>query len=626
MKPVSTNYGSKAKSILNISEFKGVDLQNSPPNVDESRSPDAPNMIRDVPGKVRKRMGYHKIAEYDGRINGVHQLNGVEIIHAGTKLYKENTVLYSGMADTRSTGFQVEKRFYLLDGEHYLCYDGTTVKAVSELAYVPTIVDARSPKVKNGVTLEPINLLGKKWTEGYIGTASDTVYQLSFGNLDNTPVTVQKLKADGSWQTLIEGTNFSVNRTTGEVTFTTAPGESPISGHTNIKITASRTWKEYAGRIEKCDICTLFGVGGAADRLFVTGNPDFKNYDWYSQMNDPTYFGDTWYSVLGQDSARIIGYSMVGGQLAAHKGPGESGRNIILRKGTLTANVGASEAERSQVAAFPISDTLQGEAAIAKYSFAYLVNEPLYLSALGICALALTDATGERYCQNRSFYLNKALCDEAGLSDAYGIVYKDFYLLSVNNKVYLLDSLVKSYERGMPYSTHQYEGYYFTGIDARVLWQKNGALRFGTSDGKIMEFYTNPEAQESYQDNGAPIAAHWDLPELDGKQFYKNKTFRRIAVRLASAPATGVDIDVQKKGLWYSLYRDLAKARYFLWSRITWSKFSWCSDTTPHTISAKIKVKKVDKARYRLKNENLNEPFGIYNVALEFTESGYYKG
>jgi len=93
MKPVSTNYGSKAKSILNISEFKGVDLQNSPPNVDESRSPDAPNMIRDVPGKVRKRMGYHKIAEYDGRINGVHQLNGVEIIHAGTKLYKENTVL-----------------------------------------------------------------------------------------------------------------------------------------------------------------------------------------------------------------------------------------------------------------------------------------------------------------------------------------------------------------------------------------------------------------------------------------------------------------------------------------------------------------------------------------------------
>lgn len=626
MKPVNANYGSKAKSILNISEFRGVDLQNSPPNVEDSRSPDAPNMIRDVPGKVRKRMGYHKITEYSGKINGVHLLNGEELIHAGTGLYKGETLLYSGMADTRSTGFQVGKRLYLLDGAHYLCYDGSTVKPVSTLAYVPTIIDARSPAIKNGVTLEPVNLIGKKWTEGYIGTSAATVYQLSFGNLDSTPVTVQKLKADGSWQTLTEGTHFSVNRTTGAVTFTNAPGESPITGHTNVKITASRNWEGYAQRIERCDVCTLYGVGGAADRMFVSGNPDFKNYDWYSQRNDPTYFGDTWYSVLGQDCARIMGYSMVGGQLAAHKGPGESGRNIILRKGTLTTSAGASETETSQVAAFPITDTLQGEAAIAKHSFAYLVNEPLYLSALGICALTPTDSTGERYCQNRSFYLNKTLCEETGLSEAVGAVYKDFYLLCVNSRIYLLDSLVKSYERGMPYSTHQYEGYYFTGIDARVLWQTDGTLRFGTTAGEIMEFYTDPEAQGSYNDNGQPIAAHWDLPELDGKQFYKNKTFRRIAVRLASAPATAVDIDVQKKGLWYSLYRDMAKARYFLWSKITWSKFSWSSDATPHTISAKIKVKKVDKARYRLKNENLNEPFGIYNVALEFTESGYYKG
>ena len=56
--------------MLNIEEFKGVDLYNSPSNVDDSRSPDAPNMVRDVPGKVRKRMGYEKIDQYPGRING----------------------------------------------------------------------------------------------------------------------------------------------------------------------------------------------------------------------------------------------------------------------------------------------------------------------------------------------------------------------------------------------------------------------------------------------------------------------------------------------------------------------------------------------------------------------------
>jgi len=39
----------------------------------------------------------------------------------------------------------------------------------------------------------------------------------------------------------------------------------------------------------------------------------------------------------------------------------------------------------------------------------------------------------------------------------------------------------------------------------------------------------------------------------------------------------------------------------------------------------KIKVKKVDKARFRLQNL-LAEPFGIYEVALEFVENGKYKG
>ena len=49
---------SPQKSIVTISDFLGVDLTNSPANVDEQKSPNSENMIRDVPGKVRKRMGY----------------------------------------------------------------------------------------------------------------------------------------------------------------------------------------------------------------------------------------------------------------------------------------------------------------------------------------------------------------------------------------------------------------------------------------------------------------------------------------------------------------------------------------------------------------------------------------
>lgn len=121
---------SAARNVLNISYLRGVDLHNSPSNVDASRSPDAPNMIRDVPGKVRKRMGYQTMASVEGRVNGAFQVDTNEvkkrIIHAGTKLYllegAEVSLLYDGMADHRSVGQQIGGKLYLLDGSHFLRY------------------------------------------------------------------------------------------------------------------------------------------------------------------------------------------------------------------------------------------------------------------------------------------------------------------------------------------------------------------------------------------------------------------------------------------------------------------------------------------------------------------------
>ena len=65
-----------ARSRTTISEFKGVDLHNAPANVSLNRSPDAPNMIRDVPGKVRKRCGYHLVRRFPGASSGVFPCGG----------------------------------------------------------------------------------------------------------------------------------------------------------------------------------------------------------------------------------------------------------------------------------------------------------------------------------------------------------------------------------------------------------------------------------------------------------------------------------------------------------------------------------------------------------------------
>ncbi len=619
MKPITTTYKPAPVSVLDISEFKGIDLYNSPSNVEVYRSPDAPNMIRDEVGKVRKRIGYYHVKTYDGAINGVHFFGTTKIVHAGTKLYIGDTAIYTSMNNNRSKSWQLSKKLFIMDGKEFLVYgefDGSNqLKKVSDVAYIPKIIINRTP-TGGGTTLEPINLLQSKWTEEFLGTSTGKDYQLTTGGLDATLVTAQKLNSDGSWTNLSETTHFTVDRTIGKVTFITAPGVTPITGEGNVRITASKDRTGYKDKINKCDISILYGVNGAADRIFASGNPDFPNYDWYSQMNDPTYFGDTWYSILGSDNSPIMGYSIAADRLTAHKQAGDDGRNAIMRSGTLLENQ----------AAFPIVATLQGEGAISKYAFAYLQNEPLFLTKLGVYAITPADITGERYAQGRSFYIDKALQEEANIQSAVGFSYNNFYFLAINGNIYILDGLQKTYERNAPQSAFQYECYLWKTINVRLFWEENGELHFGNSGGQVFSFYSDSTDQESFNDNEEPIEAYWELPDIDGKAFYKNKTFKHISSRLASAVSTGVKIYVQKKGVWYEIYDSQGRARYFSWSRFNWAKFTWSGDSTPRTLNSKIKVKRVDKARYRLLNNELNEPFGLYHMALEYTVDGDYEG
>ena len=618
-----------------IEEFRGVDLNSSPTVVSKYRSPEAPNMMRDIPGKVRKRQGYEKLKHYDGQINGVFRLNDKIVIHAGDKLFLQNTEgddtqLYEGMADTRSVGRQFNGKLFIFDGKKAICYgefekEGQTpaegeepekewkVVALEEKAYVPTIIISRKP-TGGGTTLEPINLIGKKFKESFLGTAEDKIYQMTTDNLDADKLQIRQLVKDGEWKDLKEGTDFSVDRKAGKVTFNTAPGESPVKGMDNVEITAAKTRKGYADKINKCNIMTLFGVNGAIDRMFVSGNPDFVNQDWYCQINDGCYFGDLCYSALGQDGSAIVGYSVINDRLAAHKSEAEEGRNIILRKGELVEDKPT----------FPIIGSLIGRGALGKYGFGYLGSDPLFLTDLGVMAITAADITGEKYSQNRSFYINEALTAEEKLADAFAFVWRDFYLLSMGTgRVYLLDGLQKSYERNTPYSSYQYECYYWENVPARVMWEDvEGRLCFGTVGGDIFRFYDNVTSQKSYNDVGAPIKARWDIPDLSGDRFYENKTFRYFSVVLAAAIATRVEVWVQRKGIWSLLFDSGAKACYFDFTYINWERINFSSDNTPRTVGKKIKVKKVDKARFSLRNEAYNEPFGIYKVALEYTESG----
>lgn len=600
---------------IKIDTFLGADLTNSPANVSPTRSPDCANMIRDVPGKVRKRMGWHVVKRMEGKINGHHAAKGkAAIIHAGAKLYKGDTVVYESANDARSTSWEMGGKIYIADGKALLCYDGEAVKRVDENAYIPTKTIARAPS-GGGQAYEPLNLLQPKFKEKFLGTETDKTYQMSYAPLDAAPVVVELLQADGSWKEMNEGGGFSVDRTAGTIVFT-EPHKTPVSGQDNIAITAARTIEGYADRINHCCIGTLFGVNGEPNRLFLSGNAKFINYDWFSAFNDPTYFADTDYSILGQSDSSIVGYSVINARLAAYKDSRETQRNIIVREGNLV----------DSKPSFRIVNMLQGESAIGRYTFGYLGTEPLFLTALGIYAITAQDITGEKYSQCRSFYLNGALLKEKDLQEAFALVYKDMYWLCVNGKAYILDGLQATQtDRADPYSTRQYAAFYCTNIPARVLWVENGSLHFGTQDGRVCTFYSEPTELLSYNDDGHPIRGVWRTPDFSGKSVYRNKSFSRFYVELDSAPVTSVKCSARVSGIWEELFSDFISARYFSYSGLTYSKFTYSNDDTPRTLGDKIRVKNVDKAGFRVENGQLNEPFGLNTINLEFIETGYYR-
>lgn len=604
-----------------VETFRGVDLNNSPSNVDKSRSPAAPNMIRDQVGKVRKRMGYEtKVTAPGGAaINGVHHLLEETLVHAGTKLYRlsdtdgtwELTEI-GAMANARSRSFVFDQKLYLLDGTTYQVYDGTTLAAVADSATVPTIIISRRP-TGGGQSYQGLNLLGRKWTESFLGTADATVYQLTTKDLAEDAVTARVLNADGVWEEKTEGTDFTVDRAAGTVTFSTAPGASPVTGQDNVQITAAKERDGYLDTINRCTIAAVYGVGGSTDRVFLSGNGDKPGVDWYSNFEDPAFFPDTNYTKLVRDGARVTGYAVLSNTLAAFIDGASDGRNVVVRSGVLDENGDA---------VFRVSNTMIGQDAVAPDTFCRTDKEPLFLTNRGVYAITAEELTGEKYSQERSYYIASAIGAAQGRENACACTYGDFYALALDGTLYLLDLQQKTYERNSPYSSFQYECYYWPNIPARVLFLDGDALCFGTEDGKLCRFHTNVDDVTSYNDDGAAIDAYWETSDFDGKIFFHVKTFTGLAVRLAAAVNTGVVVYAQVRGMWKQVFASGAKARYFDWSYIDFSKFTFSSDRTPRTLYGKIKLKKADKVRFRLQNNVLNEPFGLYAFGLQFKEPG----
>lgn len=628
MNRVELNYSSPAVQAVRYDKFRGVDFSTDPSLVAQSRSPYAPNMISDSGGQPEKRLGWRKLQSVEAPVNGLYYgvigQNTVFLAHGGTKLYSWTessapAVLRTGLTNAPSSMFAMGGKLWILTGGEYLCYDGEAVTDVSASAYVPITVIARAPS-GGGTVYEDVNLVTPRRKNYFKADGTAKVYQL-----DATGIESAAVEAVVNGTSMTEGSGFTVNRTTGQVTFTEAPSAPAVAGQDNVFITFSKTVSGYADRIQGCTICATYGVG-TSDRVFVSGNPNYRNWDWYSGLGDPSYFPDLGYNQVGTEATAIMGYTRLGSYLAVVKEDNGQDSTVFLRSAQLIDGKPA----------FPLERAVSGVGAISKRSFATLLDEPLLLGGTGVFALTSNLITADRTLQSRSGFVDAQLTKEDGLTEASAVEWKGYYLLAVNSRCYILDGRQPKVRNSE--GKYAYECYYWENIPA-VCWmnyrrEDQQTLYFGTADGRICRLNDDMGIIDRYADypdglTGGADAIHaaWATKMDDDGNPGVLKTMLIKGCCVTMKPyqrsSAKVCIRTDRDAMdWQVRYQPID---IFTFEDIDFSRFTFNANDGPQEIFLRKKVKKYKRIQIIIKNDAAKEGFGVYGISKFFYTAGYAK-
>lgn len=607
----------------NLENFRGVDFTNNALNCESYRSPDMLNMIAGNDGFPVARNGYVKHRTFSGRINGMYLFNDQYLVHHGTKLsLMDGTLVSEGLNDAFSTAVYLDGKLYLLDGTHYLCLrpspqtGGITTSAPAVLVNdvvgtIPETTIARLP-AGGGQPFQAVNMLTPKRTNTFIPDGTAKEYLLDAGGIDPDPVIVYFDNADGGQDLKTEGTDFTVDRTAGKVTFHAAPPVL-VNQRATVHITFSKTTPGYADRVKKCTIKAMFGANGGANTIFLTGHPDYPNMVIYSEAADPTYWPDTNYIYVGQDSSRVMGFTLTGdGSLSIHKERNGVDPTIFYLTGEVTT------VEGLLTPLYRLTQGATGVGVIAERAFASLGNDALFLASTGVYADKPSGTvTNERYAQSRSFYINSRLTREENLQNAVAIEYKGYYYLAVNGHVYVADGVHdKAYIQNNQINQYEYEWYYWDNVPVRVWFEGSEGLYFGDAQGNIYCF------DDGYLDDGEPIAVYWMSKLFDFGTITNLKTVKSVHVMPNPYTHSTINIDFIQRGISETVKETTVDV--FDFSDLRFDRLSFETDPTPRIIPVRRRLKKLQTFQMRIWAD-AGEPLGLFKVAIRYQVGGNIK-
>lgn len=276
-----------------------------------------------------------------------------------------------------------------------------------------------------------------------------------------------------------------------------------VGGLDNITVTFyAAGGEEYVQRLKNCRFGTTFGVNGANDRLFLAGNPDHPNMDFWSEANDFTYFPDGNTMEVGSAHAAINGYARLSDTTLAVLKEEKAGEPTIFYR------TGAEKHDTANLkydAYFPVAAGIAGDGIVNHHAGATLAGDVMVVTRSGVRALVLSSnvASGERYMHERSRPIYRELVNSGELADAAGIVYRNRYYLALPEagKCYVADAHYKAAFDGS--TDYNYEWWVWDNVHATCFAEYDDKLLFGTPDGLICAFVEGTFADRTFTELSA---------------------------------------------------------------------------------------------------------------------------
>lgn len=595
--------------------YGGLNIQDLDYTLPLDQSPKMLNMMVKN-GAFGKRYGQEVIHTFSGDILNIAKYKGDLYVHVGTDIIKyeddTETVILSNPALTeKGTFINYNKTLYYICNGHFFEYDGTTAQEV--VPYEPDVVINRTPAGDYGDVIENFNRLGAGYKCTFNGDGTSTSYFVMIpkeddndtAGLDNTPIkvtidTVDYEEGDGT------GKIVSVDRTTGEVVFDSAPSH----GQNNVVITAYKTFTKYEEGVKTCKYWAAYG-GQQNSRLFLAGNGTSTYF--YSEAMDASYFPENNYAVIGNAEEDITGF-------------GAQYKILVVFKPTemYALDYQFVPDEDGVYGAQFYSAQINAEMGCDMPETIHYVDNRLTWGSTqwGICTLCSTVIEDERNVRVISRNINggyrePGLLAEANLKDGIAINFEGRYMMCLNGNVYAWDytnSPYSSSDRISPDDAAKNIAWF--------KWDNVNVSSYKVLNRKLYYAY-GPRLctfTDSRDDFGEPINAYYQTPMIDFNAFESLKTVKKAFFEVRGdtpchikiAYLTDEDPDGEEDP------EDIM-INTRLWDEFSWTTWGWSIVNFAKTFARKCSVKKVMLFGILLSNDEVDRDMSLSAIRCEYT-------